>query len=335
MSKFWTRVYLLVSIFLNTQIASASQYQNLNDLSGDLRALANRVSQSTFGLQTKNINSLQGTAFFVGEGGEAFTNLHVVEQCLIEAHATREELAYSKPVFTDPKNPSSQHFLKKMLIAIDPKHPITCKSKIFFNGAQIEADIQVLHVFGPGFLYPKNLIADLTRLDLAARNTLINLGFEGAGDLVLIKAPLLKNSSCLKIATAKFSSEAPWILNVAYTEVLRETGDAKNPYKLIGDGRKNPIVSFGNGTSAGDLLKLDEPLYSAIVPSGTLLASTDAEIGSSGSPLVNEKGEVVAVVRATYNPPSSRYEAWTTHAIDLSHHSSALQRLRASLTICQ
>lgn len=317
-----TNILIFIFILSSAFRASALPYQEIESLDSDRLPLAQLVRTSVAGLRA----DLNCSLVFVGKTGEAITNLHCIEQCLIDAGATTNELAHPDPVFIDPKRPERKLYLQKKIVSLPKDGRLDCPGLVTQDGKELgSGKIDIVHIFGPGFLYPKTLIADLTKVDLPARNALVNSGFEGSGDMVLIKVQNVA-TNCLIIDFANFDGDPIPLMNLAYTRVLRNQS-------VIGD-RKRPIVSMGYGSRSKNIFsELDSADFESIFPIGTILTSTDAEIGASGSPLLNQEGKLIAIVRATNN--QGTFQAWSTHAISLAHHKAALLKLINEFKLCQ
>lgn len=330
-------IYLVLALlFCVTGTCWADQYRKFSELPNDLQNALKGHSQATLNLRFEN--GLSCTGVLVDPEGRALTNLHCIEGCLMEKMAYRKELAYEEPVFIDPKNAANKHFLQKIVPNLSKG--LTCNVKIGINGSKDQTvSAEIIHIFGPGFLYPRPLVSDLSEKFPSVSRDLKNLGFEASGDLVLFKVPPQPHSSCVEMDFVSFESEtAAKLVNLAYPTVLRKTNHPQSPMELIGDG-ETLLYSAGEASASINYLRKifganSAEQISAILPHGTFLSSTDAEVGTSGSPLFSKEGRLIGVTRATYNFNQTEYSAWLTQGISLEVHKQKLEELLSLNSFC-
>lgn len=328
---------VLTLLFISISgVARAVPYQKFDQLPDSLQSALKKHSQATLNLYF--VSGMQCSGVFVDPEGRALTNLHCIEGCLMEQNAYIEELAHSEPVYIDPKYASNTQFLKKIIPKLS--QGLSCRMEIGINGKRNQTvNAEILHIFGPGFLYPRTLVPDLTEKYPAVSFNLKRLGFETSGDLVLFKIPVQPNSGCVQIDFANFESDAlTEVVNLAYPAVLRKTNNPQAPLDLIGD-RETLLYSFGQASASNDFLQkifsdASKDLISTILPPGTFLSSTDAESGASGSPLFSNEGKVIGITRATFNYSQTEYAPWSTQGISLSFHKQKLSELLPLNRLC-
>jgi hypothetical protein len=71
-------------------------------------------------------------------------------------------------------------------------------------------------------------------------------------------------------------------------------------------------------------------------PQGTVRLSTDAEIGSSGSPVFDEQGRLVAITRLVFTEAgNTEFVPYSTQGIDLAHSRLRMEEVTRKFSLCR
>jgi hypothetical protein len=250
------------------------------------------------------------SAVFIDSNGRALTALHCVEGCLIAAGRVHA-VPLGHPL------PKGEQMLKNQ---INLAQPVSCAGEFSQKGRPQPIAIQVLKVFGPGFLSPRASLYDFSLDQPAEFSQALADGYGGAGDLVLIQLPLPK-TACAPLVMTDLARPVS-LFGISYPIVFRvlDPSQSFNPPTLMAFGTQK-LFSVGEGTSDFAAVPLAPEVKAQIgpqLPPGTFLTSVDAEPGASGSPLFNSKAELTGIVRATFNPDGTQYQPWLSEGIDLA-----------------
>lgn len=337
-----TSIFLFIVFVVSAWTARADQFQKFSQMPIDSQSALNGHSQATLNLSfdvgSLGILGIICSGVFVDPNGRVLTSLHCIEGCLMEKNAYQKELAHNEPVFIDPEYTSNKQFLYKIIPKISPG--LSCSVKIGINGKKDRTvNAEVLHTFGPGFLYPRTLVPDLSEKFPSVSRELKNFGFEASGDLVLLKIPVQPESNCVQMDFMNFEAQSPIeVMNLAYPSVFRKTNNFESSIELIGNGE---TLLYSAGQVSGNVEYLtkifgehSKDQILDILPQGTFLSSIDAEIGASGSPLFSKEGKLIGIVRATYNFKRTEYEPWLTHGVSLNFHKDKLKELLPMNQLC-
>lgn len=290
--------------------AHATEYVRFDSLKKEQRELWQLHSKAVIPLQMAS--GMRCSAVYVGPNGEALTNLHCLEACLIENNSFDEE-----------KIPGSEVSL------YHPRPGITCPLR--YGHRPKRAKAEVLHIFGPGWIHPRNKLPDFIKNNRELALRLTHEGYEGPGDLALIKLP--ETSACVKLGDRLDGT----LTNIAFPLLARR--GSSNPTNPIFFTMGNiQLWSQGTATLDADFLREKRPHFEDMMPfilaPGTLISSVDTEGGSSGSPLFDEEGGIVALIRATWKGDANIYIPWTSHAVNLLVYKDRIQQQVPENTAC-
>lgn len=298
------RYQILILILLSPLLARSEEFTRPNKTQK-----ATPQARAVFHLKMQDSFSCSG--ILIGPGGEALTNLHCLEKCLKDGARVNVTLITSK--------------VNKFEVSLND--PQTCSVEISNGKKAKPQDIQILHIFGPGFLGPREALPEFALADPAQFTDLLNQGFEGSSDLALIRIGTqdLEAPACIRL-----NEDPNWL-----SQDRREVYGFSYPVVMRFKASSNPISSDtfmtlggtllrsqGEATSNLSLLKEDlsesalEFIDTWLAP-GTFLTSLDAEGGASGSAVYNTEGKLVGVVRSTFKGDVADYVPWMSGAIDL------------------
>lgn len=257
------------------------------------------------------------TGFFVGPNGEALTALHCVEDCLANAKAIDDKVIST---------------LTERLIKL-PEGGVNCHAQVWIGKLEVASSIVIQHVFGPGFLSPRESLGTFSEQSPSDYNRLLKEGFEGWGDLALIK--LSVKSTCATVEAADLhAAQAVPVFNLSHPMIFRAVDDHSSYEPVVfmslgeimmytdGEASSNPEIYSKAGLSPQDLAYMQ-----TYMAPGTFLTSVDSAGGASGSPIFNSAGRVIGILRSTFNADSAEYRPWTAEGIDLSLHIDEIRRL--------
>lgn len=260
---------------------------------------------------------------FIGRTGELLTNLHCVEPCLLEAPETLK---------VEKLTESGVQLMRPTIKAIGHRCPLRFGKKL------ADGEAEVLSIFGPGWVQPRETLTLIALFAPEMLNDVMASGFEGRGDLVLVRLRHTKEARIESPACVELSDDQrdpiPNVLGLAYPLLARKTDNPFAPILTLGttlmwsQGELTSNVTYYDQKAdigeAKDALKW-------MFPGGTLMGSIDGEKGSSGSPVFDELGRVVAIVRSTWKAEGTNYIPWRTQAVDLRvHRSQIVQALGAN-----
>lgn len=293
----------MIALFflLFTPLSPASEYVRFTELNSELRSAFQIQRQATIPL---HVGDMYCTAVYVGNQGEALTNLHCLEKCIVAQNAFTETLADG----------------------ITLRHPqtgITCEAK--FGGLKLTTgQVKLLHVFGPGWISPREKLPELIEQspDVIAR--LMTEGFEAAGDLALIQLPVA--GPCVRLGDSLEGT----LTNAAYPILARKKSSNPMDPIFLTMGTTQ-LWSQGAAATTGALLLEKAHQFRDylpfVLPRGTFLSEVDTESGSSGSPLFASDGSLVGLIRATWKGETMAYVPWTSQAVNLLEKKDRIQAL--------
>lgn len=293
----------MITLFflLFTPLSPASEYVRFSELKKEVRAAFELQRQATIPLHVTN--GLRCTAVSIGPNGEALTNLHCLEKCLVSQNA-----------FTET---SADGFSLRR-----PKEGASCEVK--FGHKLTAGKIELLHAFGPGWLSPREKLPELIERAPEAMSRLMAEGYEGAGDLALIKLPT--SLPCVRLG----DSLKGILTNSAFPILARKkSGNPMDPIFLTMGTTQ--LWSQGEATTDPATLLEKAPQFvnhlPFVLPQGTLISEVDTESGSSGSPLFSADGSLVGLIRATWKGETMAYVPWTSQAVNLVEKKDRIQAL--------
>jgi len=306
------RHHLAISalLLLPSIAQAASPYQRYSKALGHTAAAAAVLHFSSE-------NGEDCTGVFIGPNGEALTALHCVENCLLRAGATASEAV---------------SFLTENKIKLPDQSFVTCPARVSANGAEVATSLQIRHVFGPGFLSPRDSLPKFLAQFPQKYAELLSEGFEGRGDLALIQVGV--KSGCAPIGAVDLQApQAVPVFNLSHALVYRVIDDHSFEPDLFmtmgetmlytdGEASASPANFAAETLSAADLAYIK-----ANSGPGTFLSSVDSTGGASGSPIFSLDGKVIGVLRLTFNGDGAGYRAWTAQGIDLSSFLADIHRL--------
>lgn len=279
----------------------ASEYIRFSAVKKEVREAWALPQQATIPLHI--VNGLRCTAVYVGPNGEALTNLHCLESCLVAKNAFTQTAADGF---------SLRH----------PQTGTTCEVK--FGPKLTEGKAELLHTFGPGWLSPREKLPELIERAPGEADRLMKEGFEAAGDLALIK--LSAPGRCVRLGDHLDGT----LTNIAFPLVARKkSGNPMDPIFLTMGTTQ--LWSQGEATIDPATLLEKSPQFANylpfVLPAGTMISEVDTEAGSSGSPLFAPDGTLVGLIRATWKGETVAYVPWTSQAVNLLEKKDMIQRL--------
>ncbi|MBX3018722.1 MAG: trypsin-like peptidase domain-containing protein [Bdellovibrionaceae bacterium] len=262
------------------------------------------------------------TGVFVGRTGELLTNLHCVEPCLQETPATLQ---------TEKLTDSEVRLMRPTKEAIGHRCPLRFGKKLADGNAEI------LAIFGPGWIEPREALTLMALFAPEQVTELMSNGFEGRGDLVLVRlrtaatAAANQDARMTSPACAELSEDqrdpVPNVLGLAYPLLARKTDNPFAPLLTLGTTlmwTRGEMTADANTYDKNAEIGEAKDALKWMFPGGTLMSSIDGEKGASGSPVFDELDRVVAIVRSTWKAEGTNYIPWRTQAVDLRVHRSAI-----------
>jgi hypothetical protein len=279
----------------------ASEYIRFSEAKKEMRAAFELQHQATIPLHM--VNGLRCSAVYVGPKGEALTNLHCLENCLVSQNAFTE---------TQADGFSLRH----------PKTGTSCDVK--FGAKLTEGKAELLHAFGPGWISPREKLPELIERFPEEMARLMSEGYEAAGDLALIR--LSAPGLCVRLGQSLEGT----LTNIAFPLIARKkSGNPMDPIFLTmgttqlwsqGEATIDPAALLGKSPQFAQHLPF-------VLPAGTMISEVDTEAGSSGSPLFAPDGSLVGLIRATWKGETGAYVPWTSQAVNLLEKKDRIQRL--------
>lgn len=267
------------------------------------------------------------TGVFVGRTGELLTNLHCLEPCLSEGSSLTTSVRLSA---------LGVRLVQPTSVAVGHRCPLRFGKKLR------EGTAEVLAIFGPGWISPREALGELLQRSPNDLRALMSQGYEAAGDLALIRlhegdAPeAAMTSPACAVVSPRPSPGTPRVLGLAYPLLARKTDNPFDPLLTLGT---TLMWSEGEVTrNPEEYLQVAEagPEAAAVVdwmfPGGTVMSSIDAEKGASGSPIFDQSQNVVAIVRSVFKPEGTNYIPWRTQAIDLETYRHRIDELLGTST---
>lgn len=292
---------IILFFLLFSPPSPASEYVRFSSLKPELRATLDLQKEATIPLHVKD--GLRCTAVFVGPNGEALTNLHCLEKCLVAQNDFSETIS---PGF------SLRH----------PRLGASCEVK--FGAKLVPGKAELLHAFGPGWISPREKLPELIEQNPEAIARLMAEGYEGAGDLALIKLPV--PGRCVRLGDSLEGA----LTNAAYPIIARKkSGNPMDPIFLtLGNAQ---LWSQGEAALDATTLLEKAPQFENSLPfvlaPGTFISTVDTESGSSGSPLFAPDGSLVGLIRATWKGETVAYVPWSSQAVNLVEKKDRIQAL--------
>lgn len=277
----------------------------------------------------KFLPGLDCTGVFVGPTGEALTNLHCVEQC-IEASGAFTSL----DVAVAPG-------LKAFNLNNDDMKNVSCQVQIENKYESKKLNVEILHVLGPGWLAPRTVLNDFLNANPVDYISYVNQGYEGAGDAVLIRIKEANNTTCAKLGDLDFNAATPAdVVNIAFPIVYRKIDDNPIGGYLLTLGT-SPLWTEGQASGNQSTLKTVlspalQTVVDVLAPNPNILvASLDAEPGSSGSPIFSAQDKsLVGLMRSVWKAEGN-FIPWTGGALSLAPHKALIQSLVPENQNCQ
>lgn len=284
---------ILLLLLLTATPSQATEYIRFTSVKKEVREQWELHRQAVIPLHLAS--GMHCSAVYVGPNGEALTNLHCLEACLTDQNSFDEEKIAGNEVSI-----------------YRPRAGIFCPLK--FGHKLQRGKAEILHIFGPGWIHPRNKLPDFIKNNRELALRLTQEGYEGPGDLALIKLP--EPGPCVKLGESLEGT----LTNIAFPLLARKEGNnPMNPVFLTMGTTQ--LWSQGEATLDPEFLLEKKPHFENMIPfilaPGTLISSVDTEPGSSGSPLFSEDGSLVALIRATWKGDASIYIPWTSHAVNL------------------
>lgn len=300
---------IILFFLLFSPLSPASEYVRFPSLKPEVRAAFEPQRQATIPLHVKE--GLRCTAVYVGSQGEALTNLHCLEKCLVAQNDFTE---------TSAQGFSLRH----------PRLGASCEVK--YGAKLTEGRAVLLHAFGPGWISPREKLPELTEQNPEAIARLMAEGYEGSGDLALIRLPT--PGRCVRIGESLEGT----LTNAAYPLLARKkSGNPMDPIFLTMGTTQ--LWSQGEATLDAATLLEKAPQFESSLPfvlaPGTFISSVDTESGSSGSPLFAPDGSLVGLIRATWKGETVAYVPWTSQAVNLLEKKDRIQALVPANKDCQ
>lgn len=297
------------------------EYQRFDDLKKDQQALWTFQREATTPMHVKNGHYC--TAVFVGPNGEALTNLHCLESCLESSGRVEKHSIPGSELFTNR-----------------PQAGALCDVSIKAESSNKldHVKAEVLHIFGPGWISPREKINDFIASHRERALALMSAGYEGAGDLILVRLP--RKGACVRIGENSFQEADP-LTNLAYPVLMRKRDN--NPMSPVFFTMGTTLlISHGAATKNADVLRVAAPAFPdfenylpfLLLP-GVLMSNTDAEGGSSGSPMFNAEGKLVALTRSTWKGNTGNYIPWTTQAVNLVERKQIIESFLSGVDSCK
>jgi hypothetical protein len=292
-------IILLALLFASS--SPASEYTRFSAVKKEAREAWALPQQATIPLHM--VNGLRCTAVYVGPHGEALTNLHCLESCLVTKNAFTETQADSFAL----------------------RHPQTGTScEVKFGPKLTEGKAELLHAFGPGWISPREKLPELIGRAPGKIAQLMKEGYEASGDLALIK--LSMPGRCVRLGDSLEGT----LTNIAFPLIARKkSGNPMDPIFLTMGTTQ--LWSQGEATADAATLLEKSPQFADylpfVLPAGTLISEVDTESGSSGSPLFAPDGSLVGLIRATWKGETVAYVPWTSQAVNLLEKKDMIRRL--------
>jgi hypothetical protein len=316
------RTQSLILIFLLPMLTSAAEFTRPNRSQS-----STPQARSVFHLRLKD--SLSCSGVLIGSGGEALTNLHCVEKCLKEAGAVRETALSENVSRYD----------------ITLTTPVSCAVEISNGKRPVPQEIQILHIFGPGFLGPRDALPEFVERRPEQFESLLRQGYEGSGDLALIRIDTssLQEPTCIRISDNSLLSEnsrAP-VYGFSYPIVTRFK-ESDNPIQSDVFMTLGGTLLRSQGEAINNLNLLNSELAAparrfieAWMGPGTFLTSLDAEGGASGSAVFDTEGKLAGIMRSIFKAPGTGFAPWMSEAVDLGPKTQIIRSLVPSNGLCQ
>lgn len=315
----WKVLFVTVAL---TPAAWGSAYKMASAVSKSERALYQNAIDSTIPV---HFPEQKCSAVYVGRTGEALTNLHCIEPCLLENEAT---------LLTTEKLTEKNVELKKPTEKV-----IGHRCPLRFGKKFVVGDAEILAIFGPGWVAPREVLSLMALFAPESMIEVMKMGFEGKGDLALVRlrpgqgeATRMPSPACAQLSEDT-RDPLPNVLGLAYPLLARKTENPFSPLMTMGT-----TLMWTRGEMTRDLnaylkfsqLAEDQASLPWMFPGGTMMGSIDGERGASGSPVFDENGKVAAIVRSTWKALGTDYIAWRTQAIDLGSHRQPLTKILGS-----
>jgi hypothetical protein len=293
----------MITLFflLFTPLSPASEYVRFSELKKEVRSAFELQRQATIPL---HFEGMFCSAVYVGDQGEALTNLHCLEKCLV----------------------AQNDFTETVVNGITLRHPkegASCDVK-FGSPKLTTGNMKLLHVFGPGWLSAREKLPELIEKNPAEMARLMSEGYEASGDLALVQLPVA--GPCVRLGDSLEGT----LTNAAFPLIARKkSGNPMDPIFLT----MGTTQLWSQGAAATDpaLLLEKAPQFADflpfVLPRGTLISEVDTESGSSGSPLFAADGSLVGLVRATWKGETTAYAPWTSQAVNLLEKKDRIQAL--------
>lgn len=277
----------------------------------------------------KFLPGLDCTGVFVGPNGEALTNLHCVEKCI--------EASGAFQISDVPAAPG----LKKYDLNGFNSQQVACQVQIENKYEAKKLDVEILQVLGPGWLAPREILNQLLNQNPVEYVSYVNQGYEGDGDAVLIRITEANNATCAKLGDLDFNAATPAdVVNIAFPIVYRKIDDNPVGGYLLTLGT-SPLWTEGQASGNQETLKtVLSPALQTVVDvlspnPNVLVASLDAEPGSSGSPIFSAKDKsLVGLMRSVWKGEGD-YIPWTGGALNLAPHKALIQSIVPENRNCQ
>jgi len=297
--------YLLCATFISITPLHAREFETLLDENGkafDFVTNKSPIIRINFGISC--------TATWLSPDGLMLTNIHCIESCLY-MYAEKEDI----PGTVMDSNGNKPYYIYRL--KVNSLSDIQCE---FNNVMGLEAQILSL---GAHAWIPPEFKASLRENYREIHDKLLQEGvngINGLGDFALLKIVRTSPVQPINLSRGIYFSYPPSCLKLSQTPIAPEQEvrglsypDIERPKFKIERQIYSPMVS------KGIFIKRDKhPIFSFQEiedyfgsDKETIFSSVDAESGSSGSPLLDNNGDVLALVYATLAPRDAYLEGGT------------------------
>jgi Trypsin-like peptidase domain len=228
------------------------------------------TTQLDIGVVSLGFSNSTCTATIISKRGHILTARHCVESVLADANM---QPGYESSFILNEEAVSDSIW----------KYPYSEKIKTHLQvpfGLDDKVEYGKIVAIGPGGLYPRFDAELADKTEREKHRLLEEQGFSSGGDFAILEVPALKDRTCKKV-TKSLPALGQSIHGISFPCYKRE--DDSWPQKRVG---KSEVYTQ---TAGAEL----EGLW---LPHGSIVVGMQAESCNSGSPLLNENGDVVAVL---------------------------------------